>query len=369
MPIICEQKSAEKKKINKTLLKKANKNGFGNNVGDVTNKCTNMYDILVKFKDGTPEYKEMIYRIACMQGYQQEIIDSIKGIIPKKVPSYWYNYKELKINYEDKIDKNGVIIKEKDDKKTIEWKKFNQKLLSNKKPYFFIYNYSKLKRKYKKYIENNNTNCLIKFGLTLNELVKKENKTDEEKDFIKYYDLMMPVSIEKSLMNRLCWILEDEFKDVESNIRQANNNFDYEFLKLKDITYVKKDKELINEIYKEYKKEVKLYKTFKNNSNEDDEENVKYNRQVLVDKYKRKVFEICNNEDMVCNILLDICYNSNQNKQFVWDMCGDVIINRLLKENNHSINIPVMTNKETNTYWQGEYYELENIKIEEEDNI
>ncbi|EPY2277984.1 hypothetical protein ACXAT3_002736 [Clostridium sporogenes] len=328
-----------------------------------------MYDVLVKFKTGTPEYEEMSYRIACMQGYQQEIIDSIKGIIPKKVPSYWYNYKELKINYEDKVNKSGVIIKEKDDEKTIEWKTFNQKLLSNKKPYFFIYNYSKLKRKYKKYIENNNTNCLIKFGLTLDELIKKENKNEEEKEFIKYYNLMIPVSMEKSLMNRLCWILEDKFKNIEANIKQTNNNFNYEFLKLKDITYTKKDKELINEIYKEYKKEVKLYKALKNNLDEDDEENIKYNRQVLVNKYQRKVFEVCNNEDIVCNILLDICYSSNQNKQFVWDMCGDVIINRLLKENNHSINIPVITNKKTNTYWQGEYYELESIKIEKEDNI
>ncbi|HID0881379.1 TPA: RNA-dependent RNA polymerase [Clostridium botulinum] len=365
LPIICEQKSAEKKKINKTLLKKANKNGFGNNVGDVTNKCTGMYDVLVKFKAGTPEYEEMSYRIACMQGYQQEIIDSIKGIIPKKVPSHWYNYKELKINYEYKVDKNGVIIKEKDDEKTIEWKKFNQKLLSNKKPYFFIYNYSKLKRKYKKYIENNNTNCLIKFGLTLDELIKKENKSEDEEEFIKYYNLMMPVSIEKSLMNRLCWILEDKFKDIETNIRQENNNFDYDFLKL-NAKYSKKDKEIINEIYNEYKKEAKLYKMSKKNSDEN-EENTEDSRQVLIDKYQRKVFEVCNNEDMICDILLDICYGSSQNKQFVWDICGDTIIDRLLKKNNHSINVPIITNKITNTYWQGEYYELESVQVEEDD--
>ena len=71
----------------------------------------------------------MEYRIACMQGYQQEIIDSIKGIIPKQVPSYWYNYKDVKVYHEDKIDKDGRIIKRKDDEKTIQWKIFNQKLI------------------------------------------------------------------------------------------------------------------------------------------------------------------------------------------------------------------------------------------------
>ncbi len=70
---------------------------------------------------------------------------------------------------------------------------------------------------------------------------------------------------------------------------------------------------------------------------------------------------------MICDILLDICYGSSQNKQFVWDICGDTIIDRLLKKNNHSINVPIITNKITNTYWQGEYYELESVQVEEDD--
>lgn len=338
-------------------MKKANKNGFGNNVGDVTNKCTGMYDVLAKFEKGTKEYEEMEYRIACMQGYQQEIIDSIKGIIPKQVPSHWYNYKELKIYHEDKLDDEGHLVRKKDDEETIKWKEFNRKLVSDKKPYFFIYNYDRLRKRYNKYIENNNTNCLIKFGMTVEELINKQNRNEDEEEFIKYYHLMMPVSMEKSLMNRLCWILEDEFKDLEKDIE--SKKFDYDFLKL-NVKYSKKDKELINEIYKEYKKDIKMYMRSKHNSDEDN------NRQVLVDKYRREIFEVCNNEDMVCDILLDICYNSNQSKQFVWDISGEVIINRLLKINNYSINIPTLTEEKTDTYWQGEYYEIRNIEIEKE---
>ena len=55
-----------------------------------------MYDILAKFEKGTKEYEEMLYRITCMQGYQQEIIDSCKGIIPKQVPKEWYDYRSVK---------------------------------------------------------------------------------------------------------------------------------------------------------------------------------------------------------------------------------------------------------------------------------
>ena len=55
-----------------------------------------MFDVLAKFEKDSPQYEEMIYRITCMQGYQQEIIDSCKGIIPKRVPKEWYSYKAVK---------------------------------------------------------------------------------------------------------------------------------------------------------------------------------------------------------------------------------------------------------------------------------
>lgn len=362
LPIICEQKSSEKLKITNSLLKKANKNGFGNNVGTVTNKCTNMYDVLAKFKKGTPEYEEMEYRIACMQGYQQEIIDSIKGIIPKQVPSYWCNYKDVKINYEEVEDQSGNVKRIiTDDEDMLQWKLYNQKLLANKKPYFFIYNYPKLMKKYKKYIDNNNTSCLIKFGITLEELINKEVRSDKEEEFIKYYNLMMPVSVENSLMNRLCWILEDEYRELELNTKEKEG-FDCDFLKL-GVKYSKKDEESIHDIYKRYKKEVRNYKST-NNQSGDEDDNV---RQVLINKYQKEIFEVCNNEDMVCDILLDICYTSNQSKQFVWDICGDVIINRLLEKNNYEINIPIISDEKTNTYWQGDYYRLKKVEIEEDD--
>ena len=111
--VICEQNSTEKKVITEKLLQKANKNGFGNDVGKITNYCTAMYDVLAKFEKDSPEYKEMQYRITCMQGYQQEIIDSCKGIIPKKVPKEWYKSETVRINEDDsekvKKEKEALI--------------------------------------------------------------------------------------------------------------------------------------------------------------------------------------------------------------------------------------------------------------------
>ena len=70
----------------------------------VKNKLTKVKE---KYGINSKQYEEMMYRITCMQGYQQEIIDSIKGIVPKQVPSYWYKYKEL-------------VVKDTDDEKTKE---------------------------------------------------------------------------------------------------------------------------------------------------------------------------------------------------------------------------------------------------------
>lgn len=42
----------------------------------------------------------------------------------------------------------------------------------------------------------------------------------------------------------------------------------------------------------------------------------------------------CPNEEELCDILIDICYATTKSKQFVWDMCGNHIVENLLKKNN-----------------------------------
>ena len=379
LPIICEQKSTEKKKITKARLKNANKNGFNNNVGEVTNRCTNMYDVLSKFEKGTKEYDEMMCRIICMQGYQQEIIDSIKGIIPKKVPKYWYDYKDLKVQ-------------ESDSNEIKEWKLFNQKLMANKKPYFFIYNYPKLMKKYKKYKKDCNVNCLFRFGLKVEELEEKhsedfslddlinsdmsdeeiakiKNRIEDELTFLKYYYLRLPVSMEKSLMNRLCWIVE---KQLESIIVDSNEKeFDYSFMK-SNITHNEDSKDSIEglsgrfyDIWCSYKLDLRNLNNANRSENGGDRA---IDKDVLIKKYQQIIYSECNNQYLVCDILLDLCYSSSGGKQFVWDICGDVIVENLLEKNGHSINIPekVETPTKTSSLWQGSYYDLIKIKLDKE---
>lgn len=346
LPIVCEQKSVEKRTITEKQLRNANKNGFGNDVGGVTNKCTGMFDVISNFDKESEEYKEMTYRIICMQGYQQEVIDSVKGCVAKKVPSHWYNYNELKPNKDD-LD----IVKE--------WKEKQLELASYKKPYFFIYNYKHLMSKYNKYIKNTNTNSIIRFGVNLQELMKKENKTNDEIEFLRYYEILMPIFKSDSTMNRICWALEEEFKDVKTSIK-SNEGFNVNILK-SEYTYAKNKYNEFEEIYKEYKTECKAYF----NKGFTDDENKNDVRSLFVSKFKEKCYQISSNRYVVCNILLDMCYKSNESKQFVWDVCGDVIVDNLLSKNNYTIKYPIISNN-SEFIWNGEGYKITNKIIKEE---
>lgn len=350
VPIICEQKSIKKRTITDKSLRCANKNGFGNDVGSVTNKCTGMFDVLAKFDKDSEKYKILNERIICMQGYQQEVIDSVKGCIAKQVPKYWYDYRELKI-------------KEGDSKQSIKWKTEQLELASLKKPYFFIYNYKHLMNRYKKYIKDSQVNSIIRFGITLDELIVKETKSQEEQDFIKYYNLLMPISTNNSTMNRICWALEEKFKDIKLFIKK--DNFDTNILK-SEYTFAKSKYDEIQQIYNEYKDDVKQYMR---TSSDDDSKEKKEKRHTFVNNFRYKLYKISGNKYVVCNILIDMCYSNKESKQFVWDMCGTTIIETLLEKHNNIMNYPIIVEDKEDFIWNNNKYKMVQKKINKEDNF
>lgn len=77
---MCEQKKATKVIPTDRDFINANIKGFNNNVGKITNYVTSMYAICKLFTPESEEYKMLTYRIMCGQKYQQDSIDSTKGI-------------------------------------------------------------------------------------------------------------------------------------------------------------------------------------------------------------------------------------------------------------------------------------------------
>lgn len=322
-PIFCQQKTAIKVKVTEQDLIQSNINGFGDMIGSVTNRATAMFDVMAQFDKDSKEYKEILYRIICGQHYQQCAIDKIKGIEFNPMPKEWY---EIKPN----------IINEKDNKETIKKKNFNMSIVANKKPYFFIYNYPSLKIEYNTYKNNVRERCLIELGIDLEELLNKKDRNLKEQSCYDNYVLNCPVTETPSTMNRICWNLEDKFKDIKRDIQ--DKPFDYTILK-SNIEYNKKLYLELKKMYLNYKNKIGEYKNslvFNKITKDEKNESI----LSLKEQYKEECYSICPDKELLCEILLDLCYKTEGTKQIVWDLCGDIIIKRLLNKHENKINYP-----------------------------
>lgn len=321
--LMCVQDSMPKKIPMEDDYIKSDINGFGDSIGSVTNKATNMISLRAQFNPDSEEYKRLTYRISTMMNYQQNAIDRIKGVVARPVPKEW-------------LDSRLFKIMDDDDEATIRDKQINANITAEIKPWFFIYRYSSLKSELDKYIKSVKSNCKIRFGKTLDELYASNSKSDEENMFIYNYEKYMPVSRAVGTMNRICWRIEDEFKttDVLPNVE-----FDCSILK-SDAIYAQEEYDSIKQLYEEYNKNMQLFLKGikKNDSLKEERDNFVFQ---LTEEFSESCSIICPNIEAMTNILIDICYTSNKNKSFAWDIAGEQIFNNVLKNNNYKIQYPV----------------------------
>ena len=313
--VVCEQNAIEKTKVNESRLAQANLNGFGNNVGSITNTCTAMYDVLAKFEKGTKEYNELIYRITSMQGYQQDCIDSVKGIKARQVPEYWKRLEAC-----EKLQC------------TDEEKEFNKRICADKKPYFFQYNYSEIKRECRKNNEKKSIKCWLEMLMSPEELKAKKDKTEEEEIYLEQLE-DEPVSKANSTMNRICWFLEQEAKKIRIKIKECD--FDNSIL-MSDIKVPQNTKKELIDCFKTLKKE---YVKINSEYAKTDKENRLKLRIQLMEALKEELEIVCSNTDMIVNALVEHCYKKNDsNISLIWELYGETLINNLLSNNKYNIN-------------------------------
>ena len=321
--LMCVQDSMPKKIPMEDDYIKSDINGFGDSIGSVTNKATNMISLRAQFNPDSEEYKRLTYRISTMMNYQQNAIDRIKGVVARPVPKEW-------------LDSRLFKIMDDDDEATIRDKQINANITAEIKPWFFIYRYSSLKSELDKYIKSVKSNCKIRFGKTLDELYASNSKSDEENMFIYNYEKYMPVSRAVGTMNRICWRIEDEFKttDVLPNVE-----FDCSILK-SDAIYAQEEYDSIKQLYDEYNKNMQLFLKQKHKNELGDDE-VGFDITKLKDVFVSECYKVCPNTEVLSNIVIDLCYSSNKNKTFAWDVAGEQIFNNVLKNNGYKIQYPI----------------------------
>ena len=321
--LMCEQESSVKKSPTEEDYVKSDINGFGDSIGSVTNKATNMISLREQFDRDSEEYKRLTYRISTMMNYQQNAIDRIKGVVARPVPKEWLNARMFKIE-------------EDDDEYTIQDKQINANIAAEIKPWFFIYRYSQLKSDLDKYMKAVKSNCKIRFGKSLDDLCACETRTEEEEAFIYHYEKYLPVSKAPGTMNRICWRIEDEFKttDVLPDV-----TFDRSILKT-DAEYTLDEYEKVKQLYDEYNKGMQLFLKNQNQNDFGDDE-VGFDIVHLKDVFVDECGKVCPNLEVLSNIVVDLCYTSNKNKTFAWDVAGEQIFNNVLKNSGCMIRYPI----------------------------
>ena len=312
-------------------------------VGTITNYATSMYTVIINFEEGTSEWNELHYRITCMQDFQQNSIDLAKGIEYRPVPKEWYDYKINKI-------------REDDDEETIKAKEFNQRILANKKPYFMIYNYDKLKAEYGKYYRANNEVCKIKFNMTVEELRDKQDKTEEERKAYEAFALGCPVNVSPSVINRIAWYIEKHFADKSLFKIES---FDKEKLKIPNINYSTTLYNRVKALKDQYDEELQVI--VKNNkSGYLDDENKASINYFLKQMFINAIEEECGNNEVGCNIMIDICYSDNKAKTLLWEMYAEQMIKNLIANGYDKLRFPTK-DEEGDITFKGIKFKMEEV--------
>ena len=336
--ILCTQRVAEKSAPTEDSLVRSNINGFGDDIGKITNRITAMYDVRSRFEPGSAEYEELSYRIMCGQHFQQCAIDKTKGIQSLSMPKHWYDRRAAE---------------EMDDE---ELREFNLRIVANKKPYFMRYIYPSLMKEYNAYIKSTNGKSVMEFRRSVSELTDSAGGDDELDTFRHYAGALSPVSSLDCVANRICRRVEGIFSDKVELLR--GGGFDAGILK-SGAAYSKTHFRALRAVYEDFRKywqaEAIVAKRERRTSDEI------YSKKVIASPYYRSLcYGVCSNEEALLDILIDLCYTTAASKQFVWDMAVDTLLTQLLR--NTGGMIAKFTECDTGAaevVWNGKGYKIE----------
>lgn len=271
------------------------------------------------------------------------------------MPKDWYDLTYLrKIRKEaEELGDNEDLLKQID---------FDISIVADKKPYFMGYVYPRLLKEFKAYKKNCNAKSLQLFGLEIGELYERKCEgsiTEEQLTFLDKYEDMKPLDEYPCLMNKICYLFENTFDSFLICDNHKDKNFDYKMLKSYK-SYDSNVKKQIEKAIEDYTKEMSDFK-YISSLNKLQKEEISDGRLSIKSKFIKLCEEICPNQEDLCNILVDLCYQKNFNKQFIWDISGEQVILNLLNKNNFYYNVPVKSKYGKNTFL-GERYDIIKVK-------
>lgn len=345
--IMCIQRKAEKIIPDTETTIRSNIAAFGDEIGKTTNWVTSMYEVQAGFKPGSREYEELEYRTKVGQLIQQNVIDKAKGIVAKPMERSWH-------------DIHAVNQIEDDDKR-----RFYRAIVASRKPYFMRYIYPDLMKEYKNYLKKTDGSALREFKMTVGELraLPYSELTDRQKDFLRYYDIGMPVGLGDCVMNRICRRFEEEFDGYVGKYSETAS-FDSAIMK-SGYDYKQHQFYALKSLYEEYTSKQRRFVLYAK-SNSVDEDDVVASMNALFQEYVRQCHEICQSDKALCDLLIDLLYRRSSTKRLLWMMCGETIIENLLEKNGYMMAVPVQ-DPNGEIMFGGERYSVEYREIRAEE--
>lgn len=340
---------------------------FGSLIGPLTNRGTSVIALISLFEKRVLEYGldedkkklELLHnRLKMVCAGQSRQIDKAKiGENVKGIPKIWTTYQHINPDDTEEEKKN---------------KEFYNSLLCDKKPYFFRYVYKTENKKYNQYCKKVDLKCYSKFDITLKELIQKENKTEEQQEFLKIFEEKNGFINSACEMNRICWHIEDIFKDINKKVRDGSK-FDYTYFITEDIEFDKKKYNQIrdyltlclnkkrNDMGQKNKQLFSSEKLTGNNSDTEDKHTwIQFLKNELYEKY-------CSNGYELVNYLIKFFYEDKKNfsKNTMWKICGDVLYQISLNKSNGKIIAPIK-DKNGNIYFWFDKFSMQSINLREE---
>lgn len=279
-------------------------------------------------------------------------IDKAKGIICKPMPKHWYSSAS--------VDKDADETPEAQ-----KHRQYQKRIMAHRKPYFFIYNYDHLYSRYRRYIIKQENSCYREYGITFDELNELQTRTPEQEKFLEYCYKYNPIDSTPCVMNKICWHIENNITNAVTDTSQTS--FDPSILKAPNPEYslyryyqVKPILEVEYQKYRQGLKELTTQLSVKGLHGQDKSRIVnEYTNSFLL-----KLDVICPDEVLRCDLLIDIAYNTNASKKFVWETCNRQLIRNLLERKDSTLFYPVKPMMAGDFTYKGEAYYMAEYHLE-----
>jgi len=353
LPVMYESKKAPKIIINESseniLVQSQINQVKSNKIGYYTNLASTYTSMLSNFDKQSVEYKTILNRLFYFRIIQGENIDSTKGLVVNPFLQYWVKYKKIK---EDMTPEE------------IEYHTFNNALLAEKRPYFFVHLYSHYMRRYKHELDIYNNKCMTRYGLTLKEVADLSEKTEEQQSVLDSYYRRTFFIDNNSTMNQISHYMETSLLNSKKTFLKE---FDYSVLLSK--TFMKPLKRDIDKfliLHKEYKSlKRNLISAHADDVAEEFSSGDKINNYINAKAYKT----ITSNSSELADLGIYCGYSGehfgNQGKNFVWNCFGKEIVENIKSRKNEKFVRVPMPNKLGNINYLWRNYGTYMLNIEE----